>query len=718
MLEQILGNREFIVRNYVDDTIRLVKSITLINDAEAKVYNAQVQETFSTHNVNTADKKSWRYFKHISGNLHATDGPLYIKSIDNLEQIELTRDSLLTHIKTREELLKFDRYYKDLITTYPTYELYIKAIITEQKYTLQELINLPNMQIVSYNATLTEEQELDVIDDLQARLNNYAVTWGLTFYSKSDTLFLASQISITYLFILTSILAIRLRNAKTNNAHSFHIKNYLASYHYLDEYYTYMDKEQRLFLYRNLLFINKHAGKNSTFNLLVDKLFTKRGIPLSTYDYYTTDTLDENRDPTYLFKKRYFSPGTDRREYKLDDIKSKENGIVAGNDQHWTIASEKTHTGLTYTLHNYLTSKDLETTLYDFTDNVKYKLLNTILDYTAYMCKNNINNFFIILTNASNTATYTISTNDSFKLLSLLLYRYNGHSITEFPDYTIKHVRRKVQPSSEFLLGKLYKKKYHYRKELEDILFHTEQYPQIIVSSYQFYNFVNKQYLTDIALWLYLSNKSDGDDEGQLSELIHEMYTDELYTLNTETVDSFIDRLSLQEINSYARDEILILFNKVLNLLFDNRYDELFNIKFIQKALIGIFNKFKSYTVQIIDEYSANDIVLTGAKDNRTSVGTDIHSFLYFMTLQKFSVQDLSVVKSGYDVNTSVNTIAGYFYKAELPISFITKIATNANIGIITPVKVYATVLKVIPPHYLVSQNTQENLLFLASSPV
>ena len=154
-----------------------------------------------------------------------------------------------------------------------------------------------NFKIVSYTSTLVEENEHDLMFELQQAIDNYKHIRLIPYYSLSDNLFLTSQYHVFYNFILMKILAIRLKNAKTLKAHTFHIKNYLASHHYLDGSYTHLTKKQSLFLYRNLLYLDNHAGHNSTFNILIDKLFTDRNISIVNYIYkQENDSLTKKKE--------------------------------------------------------------------------------------------------------------------------------------------------------------------------------------------------------------------------------------------------------------------------------------------------------------------------------------------------------------------------------------------------------------------------------------
>jgi hypothetical protein len=715
MLQSVLGDRAFIVSNYVDRTVELAKSMLLINSYEAKALNSYIEDYYPGYPINSQDKSTWRYYKHLAGELHPLDTPVYLKSIDNLTTIELNRTNLILFKKTKEELLKFGKYYKEVAAAYPGYEIYIKAVISDSIYTLDELITLPNFTIVCYNQLLIEENELDIIEEMQARLKNYAVSWNISYYSKSDTLFLATQFSVLYLFIVKSFIAIRLRNAKTIKAHSFHIKNYLSSHHYLDEYYRYLNPKQRLFFYRNLLYIDNHVGSNETFELIIKKLFIERKIPIATFTYTTSNTIDDDRNPTYSFKKKHFDKTKDPYSYSLNDVIDKENKIVKGNLTEWDVVKDKTNVGLSNTLFNYLTTKDLETYLFDYTDNVKHKLLETILDYTAYTCKMGISNFNVKFTNASNTTIFNIPIRDAFKLLIVLLYRYNNEPITIFPEYRVTRVRKNTLPSVSLLLGKLYRRKYYHKSEIERIQSHFNPYPAAIVSNYNLYDFVNKEYLLNMGLWFYLTNESDINDEGQFTALIEEHYTSDIYNVGSETVTDFISRIGITEIYDYAREEDLLLFTTIVNSIFDNQYNDLLSAQFAPKALIGVFSKFKSYTVQIVGDYMNNNITLGGQKDCRYGVDIDINSRVYALH-NRILVENLYSESTEEVVTFNTDFTETYAYTGTVSITPETNITSEAYVYTNLPIYLQFNTLYVDPPEYMITPSTQEDLIFLATN--
>ena len=134
--ERILGNNKIYTDKYYRDIFLLTKSLTLVCFEEAKLYNEFVKEGYNFQ-VDNEDKSTWRYYKHLLGEQHPVDKPIQLVSIDNGEIITLTKDTIAFHRSTRDELLKFDFYYKELVDKYPDQELRIKSIINEN-YELED----------------------------------------------------------------------------------------------------------------------------------------------------------------------------------------------------------------------------------------------------------------------------------------------------------------------------------------------------------------------------------------------------------------------------------------------------------------------------------------------------------------------------------------------------------------------------------------------------
>lgn len=674
LTEKVLANNKFYTDKYLKDSINLTKSITLVNAREAALYNDYIRATYPGFQIDATDKSTWRYYLHLAAQYHPLDRPVTLTSIDNGETITLTATTIALHRITRTELLKFDLLYKELVDRYPEQELYIKSLInTSAKPTLPQILTLPDYHIVSYNDDLVEDNEDDVIQSLQERIDNYKNISLISYYSLSDNLFLASQYHILYTYLLKTLLALRLKNAKTLRAHSYHILNYLSSHHHLDVQFNYLTKKQALFLYRNLLYLNNHAGRDEMFRLLIDKLFTERNISVVGYTYEQANTLTPEHHTDYRFKQKLLNRSDlvySYQDYQLEDIHHKERPMAPSNPQQITYHASQEDQSFKNSLFSTLLTKDLETIIVDNTDTVKYKLIPTLVDYWAYLLKTNKISYLVTVLDPITNKELRLSTKDLFKLFVLTLYKLNNQELTGFPDYTITRVYRPTLPTTEQLLSAFYRPKHYYPAMVETITTAVPRYTTTI-TSYQFYQFLSSVYRFNIGLWLLQSNLSDKDTEGQFEHLIARLHTTETYQYHDETPAEFLKRIGMDSLYLFDPQSLQSLQYAILNNLFDNQLSFVNEYQYIQKALIEVFQKFNSYTVQIIDNYTAASPLLAGPQDPRYTVTEEIHSRLYYYDAYNLNIDMQYGLTTVQSLPLEHRIDAGYAYHtdAHLPLT-------------------------------------------------
>jgi len=716
--EKILSSNRFYTDIYLNKTINLAKSITLVNHLEADLYNQYIEMNYSGTNINSADKGSWRYYRHLAGLYHSVDLPIEITSIDNGQQIVLSKESLLVHKQTHKELLKYTLLYKTIVDKYPEQELLIRSLInTSSSLDIATIISKPKFTIISYNNNLIEDNEQDIILQLQLLIDNYKVTKLIQYYSTTDSLFIASQYHILYNFIVTSLLSIRLANAKTLKAHSFHILNYLASHHNLDIHYNNLTKEQALFLYRNLLYIDNHTGRNHIFKTLIDKLFTKRNIAISSYEYNQTNTINLDKNITYFFNQKLLNKTElpiDYKDFTLEDILQKEVDLSPSNYKELNYNIKNIDSFYTNNLYSNFITKDIETMLIDSTDAVKDKLIPTLINYWVYNLKTNNLQYLTTIVDPISNTDIKLNSNDIFKLFVLTLYKVNNISLDYFPDFTITKVLKSDIPTPETLLNYFYNKKYYHKKDIE-LIINSIPTTSLITTSSQFEDYITKIYKFYIGLWLLESNLSDKDDNGQIENTIKNIHTKDIYSYNDETPNEFLKRIGITELYNYPTNSLETLYTDILNGISNNKISFLFKYKDILKSMREIFKQFVSYTVQLIDKYTLLSPMLVGHKDLRVSVPTDTNSS-YHLT---------NVINTNVEVNYKTSTLDEVDMSDELQVKTIYSSTYNLPI---TPTINGKVLHKVVVPIYLsnrlingledsrwiVTESTEEQLRFLA----
>jgi len=717
LITKALGNN-ILAANYIQDTINLTKSINVKNSNEAKSYNELIKQVYPSHTVNLLDKSSWRYYKHLFGEYHSLDTPITVISIDNGTSILLNRETLNLHRRTKTEILKYGLLYKQLVDQYPQQELYIKAVICNRQYSsIEEIIALENFTIVSYLTSLVEDNEKDLIFELQSSINNYKQIRMVPYYAISDNLFLASQYHVFYNFILTKILAIRLKNTKTFKAHTFHIRNYLASHHYLDNSYTQLTKKQALFLYRNLLYLNNHSGQNRIFNILIDNLFTERNISVVNYIYKQENEVDDSNYIKYSFNQRLLNDAElvySPNDFSLANIKDKELNTAYNNIKELTYNIGKIDKRFKNSLFNLLLTKNLETIIIDNTDTVRHKLIPTIIDYWAYLLKTNKINFLVTIVDPVTNTELKLNTKDLFKLFVVVLYKVNGININTFPSFHIDRVFKDPIPTNEELLGVCYSKQHWFDDTLDEIRANVPTYTWITTSS-QYEEYISNVYRLNIGLWLLLTNYSDKNVNGQFEYMIERMHKRDTYTFDNETVESFLIRVGISGLLEYEPAVLESLSFTILNNLYDNKLDFINSYRFIQKAMVEVFKKFNSYTVQILSDYYSSSPTLSGPEDVRYSISRNVSNHIRYYDFFTLNIGIGYKVKDDEEIKLVENINHGCIYLQHYDVDVLPDMLFNNQSVEKVSVLFNTKVLNSLgDPTWIVNQSSDDQLEFLA----
>jgi hypothetical protein len=721
IITSALGTDNILFTQYIYDNISLTRSIIVKNNTEANLYNIYVKLNYPSKPIDTSDPTTWRYYKHLTGQYHETDQPIVITSLDTGLSITLDKPTLNKHTKTKEELSKYSKLYDSTVASYPEQELFIKSILADSTYTnITDIINAPNYTILGYNSTYVEPNEDSLIHTLNQRLNNYSNIWLIPYYSNSDTLFCASQYLVLYQYLLTTILAIRQENCKTLQAHSFHIKNYLASNFGLDVQYDYLTRKQALFLYRNILYLKNHSGFNNIYNILITNLFNDRNISVVNYNYDQLSTPDTDNYITYKFRQNPIGDKTllySAAEYSLVDLQNKEVQVAPSNNNYYNYNYNSIDYKLKNTLFNTLLTKDIETLLIDATDSVQYKFMQTLVDNWIYLIATNRIFFLTSVVDTVNNKQLYLNQQDLYKLYVYLLHKVNGIDLKTFPTYTITRVYKDTIPDITTLMSSNYINYSWYKQELESIVTAIPLRPTVVYSFNDLSSYVDEVYRYDIALWTYLSNLHDIDDFGQFKNMTDFMTKVDYYTPDQETVTNFLNRVSLSEITTYDNTTLNNMLHSILNTIYDNKLDFLYNSVNVQKAMVAIFEKLKSYTVQLINTYYYQSPTLCGVRDTRYSTRLTTDQFNVYTGLGIVNYEESYVPKYKHtlDVFDSItsSSYANYSISSYVANDFYVKEIQS---------KAYTVTLQVASPtnaneqDWIVSSFNQADTMFLATN--
>ena len=276
---------------YRRKVLDLTRTLVVKSSASSDAINRELKAL--GHTVNDNDPESWKYYLHLAGEYHSTDTQMTIRSLDTLEEIPFTKSSLSHHLATTREYRTFRQYHRALVARYPDQEDLIRGILNP--IDMDTAIGAEDGQILYFNPELVESNEENLIPKLEAWCKVFSRRWLVRAYAMVDDLYVPAHLATMYMLIPSVVMNIRLGNCHTNYAHSYHIREYLASHQKLDWAVDYMTKKQMLWLYREIRFIERNAGKQSTFKSLIRNILTERNLPLAEWNmrHYLQDMPGE-----------------------------------------------------------------------------------------------------------------------------------------------------------------------------------------------------------------------------------------------------------------------------------------------------------------------------------------------------------------------------------------------------------------------------------------
>lgn len=267
---------------YLRDVFSLAKTLTIKSEYTANKFNESIVYKYGENAVNSNDPKTWKYYQNVSGVYHATDTEMPIVSLDTQQSIIFNKANLALHPATAEGYRYGSRYYKELVARYPQQEILILGILNPADITAA--IEAPDYSVLAYPKYLVESNEEDLIPGVNEFCVNFAKRWRVGAFNLTQNLYDASVNNTLYQLLGGVIMDLRDRACNTPQAHSFHVRMYLASHQGLDEFIPLLTQEQIMWLYRNIAYVEMNAGKTHVFDELIQNILTKRGIPLVGYD--------------------------------------------------------------------------------------------------------------------------------------------------------------------------------------------------------------------------------------------------------------------------------------------------------------------------------------------------------------------------------------------------------------------------------------------------
>ena len=596
---------------YIESIINLVETIVIKSEQNAKVINEWVSLNYGESAVDVNNPRSWKYYKNISGQYHTTDEMIHITSLDTADIIEFTLASLINNPATRSAYRYGTRYYRELITQHPTKEQLILGIL--YPCDIDVALAAPNHTILSYPKDLIEDNEINLIRYLQEWIYKFKNRWYNIQFNNNHVYYNIGNDGVMFASMVPTIINLRLRACKTNEAHSFHIREYLASHGMLDEFLDQMTRKQALFFYRNIAYIERNNGKVDTFEWLVDKVLTDRNIPLSKYTMcYDISRMDAIYYPEVRFRKTplnsvYSNIDEQTVNYKLDTVLNKELPLAPDNARYISDNFVKINNLFVDSLSSVVQTKMLESSITDYTGSTKYTLQTLGLNYWLYLASNNLYTGYVKIPDINSGLEVIVKPLDAYIYYMYVFAKSINVTFTYLPILKTFKVFRVPTPPIEQLMG-MVDPKIVPRATVETLIQNIPSFVQLRTPE----AFAAK--ITDLlavhnAFNGAVSLQDNNTRRGMVQAIVSSLFMDVEVRYAGNVTLIMHDWLLSKGLNADIRPEECEAYcNKIYESATGISTEVTSNTTALQKAMLGIMTRLSSYSIQFLSNVNKSNL--------------------------------------------------------------------------------------------------------------
>lgn len=668
--------------------MELAETIVIKSEYSALLLNDYCTRQYGEGSFDSNYPETWKYYLNISGEYFSEDTVMTISSLDTMQEITFSKANLNLHPATKSAYQYGTRYYRELVLRYPENEQLILGIL--YPCDIQTAIEADDFTVLSYPPHLVEENEASLIENINIWLAKYNHLWNNKQFTFTDVYYGHACVGVMYLQLPPLIINLRLKACRTNEVHSYHIREYLASHGMLDEYLSRMTNKQALFFYRNINYIERNNGKVEIFEWLMEKIMTDRGLPLSEYTMrHDISTHSTDLEPTVMFRRRLLNTEVatfqDVDNYAtLDTILTKEIELAKGNEEYIFYNKADIRRSFQRTLSATIATKVLESAVTDLTDAVPYTLHHALLNHWMYYSQKNLYTAYLLVKDPRTGIDFTIGARDAYMYFLYAFAKSIGITLTKIPPLYCERVQRDPIPDTTDLM-KVVDSKYI---SVEEADFVKSFNPVIgtMTTAGTFISTVEAIHDASMKQSNYVANKEHMYTRGLAHALISRIYKDEL----VQTVDQgmayeeWMDNAGLGYADFTEKDWYDLSLN-----LYEQATGRPMNVtegvNGLQKAMVGLFEKLSSYSIQFITDINKTAVKVVNWAAVRVGdmkgAGKAFYEIqLYFMKLLRHAYR----IHAKYAVEIPADSVKLIGFMGEqnvgsLEIPFETQLMNNPN---------------------------------------
>lgn len=650
---------------YYNDNFNLARLIVIKSEESANLLNRYIISKFGNAAVDLNDPSTWKYYLNISGDYHPLDTIMEIISPINVNNSNNTIQFNKVLLQNNPDIWNLyqygTRYYYDLVNRYPLQEQLILGML--YPVDINKAIIADNYTILNYPKNLVEPQEGTLIQDLQNWIYNFQTRRNVRGFIISDNLYYTAQHAIMYLNIVPKLLNLRLRRMRTNEVHSFHIRQYLASHQNLDVYIDYLTLKQQLFLYRNLLYIEHNAGKKDTFKWLIDKLLTDINIPLVEYNSKHKNHYDSSYYNDYIFETKYVN-NTNNSVAKIDidliDILNKEINLTRGNSEYITNNINNTDLVIKRSLYGNLKTKVLESNMIDYSDGLSFSLYDVMFNHWGYLSLNNLYTSFITINTPKQTESIILTVQDAFLYLIYNQLKILNIDTTYIPKLLFQRIIRGNNISVNDLLEVADKNRIK-NNDIPNWIINSNPnfYPLNNIKAFTAY--CKNLYIAEINQWLYTAAIQHPYTRAIVENMVARLYCDKIFNYSNGNI-KYVDWLNDKGIIDidYSIQERQDLINNLFIACTGYIESPTKMLKNIQRATINILSTLSSYSVQFVREINSQPLINIDIPATRIGdITGQGNRFYYILPIEEdINTSIVNTLNYNIDTNIEVNNVS------------------------------------------------------------
>ena len=613
MTSNVINN---FIQVYLEANKDLIRTMVVKSNFAVRAINQQVIKEHGEFAVPIEDKTVWKYYMNVAGEYHFTDTPMYVISLDTKDEILFNKQNLKFHTATAEGYKVGTRFYLALVDKYPQQQFLINCILNPVDKTYA--IEAEQGTILNYNSQLVEESETTLISELESFIKlylarNYVEAFTLTdpYYGYIQWMLLSQQ-------ALLKLLNLRLKRCKTEEVHSFHLRQYLASHRGLDKYLPYLTREQALWLYRNIRYIERNAGKTSTFNKLIEIILDKQNIPLNELTLRLTSEFTQDGYAIPIARRKALAKQnvSQYATITLPEFFLLEQETAYGNKIFLDSHKEEITKKIANHPSSVIRTKDLESYMVDLGNSVPDPLPDVILRQWISMTHMGLYNISVNFKDPKTTIEYSLSSWDAIIYFLYITCHMEKIPFTRVPPTANVKYRWHPRPAVEDLT-RLIEPGMEWMKPIAEDLVSAQPILTECTSVNQFFEMTYKVYEECLNHWFTMAETEDMYARGVMEQMILKLFGSCLRDFsNGEAAEDWRLRLNLPHYDM-TYDEAQMLLSEIFSKATGYLVEETKSLRNIQRALLNLFEDLSSYSIQIIPEINDQDMILLSGAAHR-----------------------------------------------------------------------------------------------------